>query len=201
MPSSHSLVDATVSICWGVFAVVWVGGALYNARRAPHARRRSLGSSLWLLAAIGAWLVVRRVLGVDALSWHKEPEATRLLGAVLLVLATGFTIWARVALGTMWSSSPVAKEGHVLRTDGPYAVSRHPIYTGILGMLLAMAIALGFGAWLYVIVLVIVFFELRIRAEEQLLNEAFPGVYEEYRRRVPQLIPGVRPRSRRAAGA
>ena len=200
MPSSHSLVDAVVLICWGIFAVVWVGGALHNARRAPHARRRSLGS-LWLLAAIGAWLVVRRVLGVEAVSWHKEPEATRLLGAVLLVPATGFTIWARVALGTMWSAAPVAREGHVLRTDGPYAVTRHPIYTGILGMLLATAIALGFGTWLYVVVLVIVFFELRIRAEEQLLNEAFPGAYEEYRRRVPQLIPGVRLRWRRAAGA
>lgn len=201
MPSSHTLTDVAVGVCWGLFAVLWVGGALYNARRAPHARRRSFGSSLWLLAAIGAWLVVRRLLGIEALSWHTEPEAIRLLGAALLVLATGFTVWARVALGTMWSSSPLAREGHVLRTDGPYAVTRHPIYTGILGMLLATAIALGFGAWLYVVPLVVVFFELRIRDEEQLMNEAFPGAYEEYRRRVPQLIPGARLRSRRAVGA
>jgi protein-S-isoprenylcysteine O-methyltransferase Ste14 len=68
-------------------------------------------------------------------------------------------------------------------------------------MLLATAIALGFGAWLYVVPLVIVFLELRIRAEEQLLDDAFPGRYGEYRRRVPQLIPGVRLRSRRAADA
>jgi protein-S-isoprenylcysteine O-methyltransferase Ste14 len=201
MTSSDTLTDVAVWVCWGVFGVVWAGGALYNARRAPHARRRSFGSSLWLLAAIGAWLVVRRVLGAEPLSWHSEPNAIRLLGAALLVLATGLTVWARAALGTMWSSSPVAKEGHVLRTDGPYAVTRHPIYTGILGMLLATAIALGFGAWLYVVALVIVFFELRIRDEEQLLNEAFPDAYEEYRRRVPQLIPGARLRSRGAAGA
>jgi protein-S-isoprenylcysteine O-methyltransferase Ste14 len=201
MPSSHTLTDVVVGVCWSLFAVVWAGGALYNARRAPHVRRRSFGSSLWLLAAIGAWLVVRRVLGVEALSWHREPEAIRLLGAALLVPATGFTLWSRVALGTMWSSSPLAKEGHVLRTDGPYAITRHPIYTGILGMLLATAIALGFGAWLYVIPLVVVFFELRIRDEEQLMDRAFPGAYEEYRRRVPQLIPGARRRSRRAVGA
>jgi protein-S-isoprenylcysteine O-methyltransferase Ste14 len=201
MPSSHTLTDVAVWVCWGLFLVVWAGGALYNARRAPHARRRSFGSSLWLLAAIGAWLVVRRVLGAEPLSWHSEPNAIRLLGAALLVLATGFTVWARVALGTMWSSSPVAKEGHVLRTHGPYAVTRHPIYTGILGMLLATAIALRFGAWLYVVALVIVFFELRIQAEEQLLKEAFPRAYEDYRRRVPQLIPGAGRRSRRAVGA
>jgi protein-S-isoprenylcysteine O-methyltransferase Ste14 len=76
--------------------------------------------------------------------------------------------------------------------EGPYAVTRHPIYTGILGMLLGTAVALGFGAWLYVFVLVLVFFELRIRSEERLLNEVFPDAYAEYRRRVPGLIPRLR---------
>jgi protein-S-isoprenylcysteine O-methyltransferase Ste14 len=195
MPSSHTLVDAVVWICWGLFAVVWIGGALYNVRRAPHARRRSFGSSLWSLVALAAWFVVRRVVGAESMSLHEEPEAVRLLGAVLLVVATGFSVWARMVLGTMWSSAPVAKEAHVLHTAGPYAVTRHPIYTGILGMLLATTLALDFGAWLYVLLLVLVFFELRIRAEEQLLTEAFPAAYEDYRRQVPQLTPGLRPLS------
>src|SRR5262245_30981207 len=192
MPSAHAVVDAVVWICWGVFAAVWIGGALYNARRAPRARRRSLGSSAWLVGAIAVWLVVRRLLGVDAVTYRGEPDAVRGLGAVLLVAATGFAVWARIVLGTMWSSAPVAKEHHVLRTDGPYAVTRHPIYTGIVGMMLGSAVALAFGAWLYVFVLVVVFVELRIRSEEQLMSETFPGAYEEYRRRVPQLIPGLR---------
>jgi protein-S-isoprenylcysteine O-methyltransferase Ste14 len=192
MPSSHTLADVAVWICWGLFAVVWVGGALFNAWRAPHARRRSFGSSAWMLLAIPTWLVVRRVLGIDALSFRAEPDVVRLLGAAVLVVATGFTLWARVVLGTMWSSSPIARESHVLRTGGPYAVTRHPIYTGILGMLLGTTIALDFGTWLYVLVLVVVFVELRIRDEERLLSEAFPAAYAEYRRCVPQLIPGLR---------
>jgi protein-S-isoprenylcysteine O-methyltransferase Ste14 len=193
MPSSHTIVDAVIWICWGEFAVVWIGGALYNAHRSPHVRRRSLRSSVWLLVAITIWLAVRLVIEVDALSYQGEPDALRWLGAALLVVATGFAIWARIVLGgTMWSSTPVAKEHHVLRTDSPYAVTRHPIYTGILGMLLGTAVALGFGAWLYVFVLTVVFFELRIRSEETLMSEAFPGAYDEYRRRVPQLIPGLR---------
>jgi protein-S-isoprenylcysteine O-methyltransferase Ste14 len=201
MPSAQTLADTVVWICWGVFAVVWVGGALYNARRAPHTQRRSFGSSVWMLVAIPAWFFARRALGAHSLSLHEEPDAVRLSGAALLVVATGFTLWARIVLGTMWSSAPVAKESHILHTEGPYAVTRHPIYTGILGMLFASAIALDFGAWLYVLVLVVVFFELRIRDEERLLNEAFPGAYEEYRRRVPQLIPGLRLRSRPLAGS
>ena len=153
-----------------------------------------------MVVAIPVWLVARRVVGVNTLSFRSEPDAVRALGAIFLVLATGFTLWARVALGTMWSSTPVARERHVLRSEGPYAVTRHPIYTGILGMLLASAIALNFGAWVWLFVLVLVFFELRIRTEEQLLSEAYPDAYREYRRRVPQLIPRLRPRSRPPAG-
>jgi protein-S-isoprenylcysteine O-methyltransferase Ste14 len=192
MPSVHTLVDAVVWICWGFFAIVWIAGALYNTRRSPHARRRSLRSSLWLLVVIPVWLVVRRVIGVEAVTYRGEPDAVRVLGAVLLIGATGFAVWARFVLGTMWSSTPVAKERHVLRTDGPYAVTRHPIYTGILGMLLGSAVALGFGAWLYLFVPIVIFFELRIRSEEELMREEFQGAYEEYRQRVPQLIPGLR---------
>jgi protein-S-isoprenylcysteine O-methyltransferase Ste14 len=191
-----TVVEAVVWVCWGVFVVVWVGGALYNVRRAPRVRRRSLRSSAWMLGAIAAWLVVRRVLGVETLSFRDESGAIRLLGVTLLLGATAFAVWARFALGAMWSSSPVAKQDHVLHTNGPYGVTRHPIYTGILGMLLGTAFALDFGAWLYVFALVIVFFELRIHSEEQLLGETFPGAYEEYRRRVPQLIPGIRRLSR-----
>jgi protein-S-isoprenylcysteine O-methyltransferase Ste14 len=192
MPSEHAVVDAVAWICWGVVIAVWIGGALYNVRRTPHARERSVGSAGWMLVAIPVWLLVRRVLGVDPLSFRNEPGAVRIVGAGLLVVATVFTLWARLALGTMWSSHPVAKERHVLHTEGPYAVTRHPIYTGLLGMLVASAIAFDFGAWLYILALVAVFFELRIRAEERLLGDAFPGAYEEYRRRVPQLIPGLR---------
>jgi protein-S-isoprenylcysteine O-methyltransferase Ste14 len=192
MASVHALLDSLVVACWGVCAVVWVGGALYNTQRAPHAKRRAFGSSAWFLLAVPLWIVARRGIGVESLSFRAEPDAARLVGAVLLVVATGFTLWARVVLGTMWSSAPVAKEGHILRTDGPYAITRHPIYTGILAMLLGSALALDFGTWVYVFIAVVVFFALRIRDEERLLGEAFPGAYEEYRRRVPQLIPGLR---------
>ena len=192
MLSGDTLVDAVVWTCWGLFIAVWIGGALYFGRRATRARKRSFPSAGWYLLVISLWFVSRALLGVDTLSLHGEPEAIRLLGAVLLVASTGLALWARIALGSMWSSSAVARERHILRMQGPYALTRHPIYTGILGMLLGTAVALGFGVWLYVFVLVVVFFELRIRTEERLLSEVFPGAYEEYRHRVPQLIPGLR---------
>src|SRR6185312_4013633 len=43
-----------------------------------------------------------------------------------------FTVWARLHLGRNWSGSVTIKEGHELVTSGPYALVRHPIYTGLL---------------------------------------------------------------------
>jgi protein-S-isoprenylcysteine O-methyltransferase Ste14 len=54
-----------------------------------------------------------------------------------------FTLWARFSLGTMWSVAPKVKGDHQLRTHGPYAVTRHPIYTGLLGMMLGATLLAG----------------------------------------------------------
>jgi protein-S-isoprenylcysteine O-methyltransferase Ste14 len=37
----------------------------------------------------------------------------------------------------------VVKDDHVLRTDGPYGITRHPIYTGLLSMLAGTALIEG----------------------------------------------------------
>jgi protein-S-isoprenylcysteine O-methyltransferase Ste14 len=118
----------------------------------------------------------------------------RLPGLVLLIAATAFTIWARLSLGTMWSANVVAKEGHELRTDGPYGIVRHPIYAGILGMLLGSAMLDGFGVWTLALIGGGALVLLKVRAEEGLMSDVFPSDYERYRRRVPALIPSLRRR-------
>ena len=65
-----------------------------------------------------------------------DAPPVRILGRVILLAATVFTIWARLVLGVMWSGAPAVKQDHQLRTNGPYSVTRHPIYTGMLGMFL-----------------------------------------------------------------
>ena len=110
-------------------------------------------------------------------------------GVALLVASTVFTLWARAALGTMWTSMAVLKEGHQLRTDGPYGITRHPIYTGILGMLAGSALTAGLGRWIPVVLFALVLLLIKIRAEEGLLESALGDEYRDYRRRVRALIP------------
>lgn len=184
----HTFSTVLLAACWGAFGAVWIVGAVYNARRGPRVRERSRRDYALLVAIAAIWLLFGRVAGIDWRPLRLSSPWLRAPGVALLLLATAFTLWARVALGAMWSGSVVTKTQHVLRTDGPYAVTRHPIYTGLTAMLLGTALIGDLGRSAAVFVLAVPFFALRARAEERLLGGIFPE-YERYRRRVPGLIP------------
>jgi protein-S-isoprenylcysteine O-methyltransferase Ste14 len=86
----------------------------------------------------------------------------------------------------------MVKQQHQLRTSGPYAVTRHPIYTGILGMVLGTALLAGAGDWALPFPILLVVLEFKLHTEERLMLAEFPADYPAYRRRVPQLLPGLR---------
>jgi protein-S-isoprenylcysteine O-methyltransferase Ste14 len=113
----------------------------------------------------------------------------QVIGAILLIAATLFTLWSRLVLGTMWSSAAAVKSNHQLRTGGPYRITRHPIYTGMLGMLAGTSLILA-GVWPVLLISVVIFLG-KISSEERLMAEQFGEQYLEYKNRVPQLVPGL----------
>jgi protein-S-isoprenylcysteine O-methyltransferase Ste14 len=191
---------AALAVCWGVVVVFWVAGALYNVARAPARHRRRVLRSRTVLVIVVVILAVAVARLVPDSAWQLlawNALWVTALGLAVLAASTAFTLWARAALGTMWSASATIKEGHALRTHGPYGVTRHPIYTGMLGMLLATVLLLGGGAALLIVPAGVVFLGAKIGAEEQVLTTEFPDDYARYRRDVPQLVPRLRPRRRR----
>ncbi|HEX3731802.1 MAG TPA: isoprenylcysteine carboxylmethyltransferase family protein [Mycobacteriales bacterium] len=192
MPHSWELPQsAAIAACWGAFAVVWLVGAAVNLKLSPPVARRGRWFSLAILVfVVLVALAVAHV--VSASVWNAVTYRSPwlgLLGLVTLAVSTGFTLWARWWLGTMWTSTAVVKTGHQLRTGGPYRITRHPIYTGLLGMLIGTALLNGIGAWLAGIVAGIIIAQLKLRDEERLLTVEFPDDYPNFRRRVPGLVP------------
>ena len=115
----------------------------------------------------------------------------RFLGLAVLIASTAFALWARFSLGTSWSVAPEVGGDRRLRTEGPYAVTRHPIYTGLLGMILGTALLAGLGQAILAVLASLIVFLVKIHAEEQLLLANFPDEYPAYRERVPRIIPGL----------
>ena len=191
--------EATTWTCWAVTGLVWAAGAL-PARRAPAVAERA-GRDI---ASTAAGIAAAVILLSPAPWW--QPLTTRaawvpVAGLVLVLPATAWAIGARIALGSMWASGAVARRDHQLRTGGPYRVTRHPVYTGILGMLAGTALALGLGRWMPLTAVVALILLAKARAEERLLAAAFPREYEDYARKVPMILPGPGGRRHTAGGS
>src|SRR5579864_9172449 len=113
------------------------------------------------------------------------------LGAGVTIAGLLFAIWAREHLGSNWSRSVTIKQGHELITTGPYAVVRHPIYTGILTGFLGMAIAISQVRGFIVVVLIFVVFWLKLRMEEAWMRSQFGETYAGYARQTAALVPYI----------
>jgi protein-S-isoprenylcysteine O-methyltransferase Ste14 len=199
---AHVLAEVGIAVCVGAVVVVWVAGAVYNAIHArhdeSHAPRGLPRSQPGLTAGDGGLIVVAVVFVGLAVAGRSHLDGltvgalwVRVLGLAVLVVSTVFTLWARFSLGTMWSNGPKVQGDRHLRTHGPYAVTRHPIYTGLLGIMLGATLLSGIGQWIVIFPAALIVFEVKIRMEEHLMLATFPDEYLRYRRQVPQLVPGL----------
>lgn len=150
--------------------------------------------------------IVRRVLMLSAVALLALPGASLPLldkrflplsiwcfwcGAAITACGLLFSVWARRHLGRNWSRSVTLKEGHELITSGPYALVRHPIYTGLLLGFLGTAVAMGEWRGLLATALVFAALWRKLRLEEKWMREQFGESYEAYSRRVAALVPFI----------
>ncbi len=131
-----------------------------------------------------------RTLGGPATRSFTLPHACRLVGGIFMTAGGIMLAAGIVRIGRGLTPLPYPRAAAELVQTGPFALVRHPMYSG--GVLLALGWALFVRGWLtlaYVVVL-FVFVDMKSRVEERWLAEKFPE-YETYRRRVRKLIPFV----------
>jgi len=189
--SIPTLVFALVMVCWLAFVAVFF--LRKKPEAAPEQRRESgsiLGVVLQGLSYAIVWSIHRPAFSPIA---ALNPVIEIAVAVITVGLAVG-SVWIMMAavktLGKEWSVTARLVEGHNLATRGPYRFVRHPIYTGMFGMLLATGLAVSY--WIGLLIAVVVFAigtAIRVRSEEKLLREAFGREFEEYARAVPAVIP------------
>ncbi len=108
----------------------------------------------------------------------------------LVALGFAFCWWARIHLGRLWSGTVTRKTDHRVIDSGPYAIVRHPIYTGILLAVLATLAAKGTVLGIAGAILITLGLWMKARIEERWLSQELgAGAYDAYRRKVPMLLP------------
>lgn len=189
---------------WVFLAVYGVAGIVimaYLARRDPKLLERRMSGGPWAETRTSQRVIMSvaslgfvALLVVPALDhrfgWSSMPAYVSIAADVLVVV--GLWIVFRVFRENTFTASTiqVAEEQQVVST-GPYAVVRHPMYTGSLLYIAAMPVALGSWWALLALVPLLPVMVWRILDEEGLLRHNLAG-YAEYAQRVRyRLVPHV----------
>ena len=189
-----------------LFFVMWGGWIAYwwllSLRVKSVVREESVGSRLTHIVPlmIAAMLLASQKLHLGVLDtpMYTQTAVTFWIGAATTAAGLMFSVWARHYLGANWSGTVTIKESHELITSGPYAIVRHPIYTGLLLGLIGSAIALGKWRGVVAVVIALVGIVHKLRIEERWMLEQFGEAYRAYAARVPRLVPFARVAARKA---
>jgi protein-S-isoprenylcysteine O-methyltransferase Ste14 len=121
------------------------------------------------------------------------PMVLRLVGLAIAVVSALFAAWGMWSLGKSYGLRMDLFEGHRLVMGGPYRITRHPMYLGIVSFHVGATLAMESVALLVITILyVIPFTALRIRAEEKVLAAAFGDEFRTFAARVPAFVPFAR---------
>jgi len=185
--------DATwlfIAGCWIVWLLYWVAMAFRTKRTIE--RRGFVGYRLVAVIVMAGFILAGQLLGVSAQSrlWQ-TPLALGVVSDCIVLAGTAFTIWARITLGRNWSAEVTFKQDHELIESGPYALVRHPIYTGLITMALGTAINYGRAIGFAVFFAVCGAIWWKARQEEQIMSSHFPDAYPEYKLHVRAIVPFV----------
>jgi len=142
----------------------------------------------WTFVAVQALLLATLILlpGRDDFEppgWVRAAaDAVFWLGLALIVLAAAF-------LGRSLTATPLPLDRAELRTNGPYRWARHPIYSGVILVVIALSVRSGSALTVVIGAVTLAFFVVKSTWEERRLAERFPE-YATYAARTGRFFPG-----------
>ena len=192
------MVQYVIICCWVIFGLYWFISSS-SVKSTQETRGWLAGNWHGIFLLIGGLFLsnlpflAKVGVVISSLTILLIPSSIVINVVIIVFAVTGLIValMARRTLAGNWSRAVAFKEDHELITTGLYHYVRHPIYTGVLLMVLATALSVGTlsaGIGFVIIVLGIWF---KLRAEEEILTLHFPKEYSAYKDRTKALIPYV----------
>jgi protein-S-isoprenylcysteine O-methyltransferase Ste14 len=177
---------------WFAITIYWIVSALFvkkTVKRQPVQERMA-----YIICVLIAFCLLFE--NYISLAFLYRPvlfqsEIWKMAGLLFCAAGLIFSLTARIYLGENWSGTITIKKNHQLIQSGPYRITRNPIYTGFLLAFAGCAISLGqLRGWLGIIFLLTAML-VKIKKEEEFMNEVFGSSFQSYKSKVKRLIPGI----------
>jgi protein-S-isoprenylcysteine O-methyltransferase Ste14 len=184
-----------------VFALATWIPSVYLMRTNPAALERRMRAgplaetrTLQRIVVTVVYICFPAMLVVSALDhrfgWSSVPTMVILVGDILVAVGLGIAMLVVIQNGYAAVNVTVEAEQKVVST-GLYGLVRHPMYTGNVVLMVGVPLALGSYWGLVFVIPGLIVLVLRIRDEEELLDQELSG-YREYTRQVHyRLVPYV----------
>ncbi|MGB7871380.1 MAG: isoprenylcysteine carboxylmethyltransferase family protein [Mycobacterium sp.] len=184
-----------------VFAFyTWIP-SVYLVRKNPAALERRMHAgplaetrTLQQIVSTVVFICFPAMLVVSALDhrfgWSPVPTTVTVVGDILVAVGLGVAMLV-VAQNGYAAANITVESGQTLVSTGLYGQVRHPMYSGSVIMMVGVPLALDSYWGLVVVIPALVALALRIRDEEELLQQQLSG-YSEYEQQVHyRLVPFV----------
>ena len=148
----------------------------------PDSANAAIRPPIALVLTIVAALVAERIISLPLFA---ASAFVRGLGALLLSLGLALAIWAIVTFRRSGTAVQTSKPTSLIVENGPYRLTRNPIYLGMLALMIGLALSAG-TAWL-LLVMIPFYAVIRlgvIAREEAYLERKFGAAYRDYKSRV-----------------
>jgi protein-S-isoprenylcysteine O-methyltransferase Ste14 len=164
--------------------------ALERRSRGPQAEQNPTQRRL-VIAVIVCYFAVYAIAALDhRFAWSSPPLSGVFIGNALIVASFFLFAWVMRANAFAATNITVESEQQVA-ASGPYAIVRHPMYSGILLLVPGISLALGSYWGIAPIVPIAALLIWRLLDEEQFLVKNLPGYAEYLTKTHWRLIPGV----------
>ena len=123
---------------------------------------------------------------------HTHISFINLIGFFMIIAGISFRAWAVNSLGKYFTATVQISTDHQLVTSGPYAIVRHPSYTGAFLAIIAGGVILGsITGFIVSCIAMMIAYYVRIGIEEKELMGWFGKQYAEYKKNTKMIIPYV----------
>ena len=181
------LLDHVVRLLWMLIMTVWLALAFESNEPVVKRDRRS-NVAVWIVSIGWVVLLLNRFNGAQLLP---RVMFVRIIGTALTITGFAFALWARFYLGSQWDAFISLKLRHKLVRTGPYAIVRHPIYSGFMLALVGSVLNFGHLRSLVAAMMVILAWVYKSGLEEAFMRDRFKIEYDHYCHDVKRLIPRI----------